>query len=129
MGAHFSRDQLHVLLLEDMREDPRAAYASACRFLGVSDEFVPRNLGRRVNAYQGFRSLPIRRLTKSLPRHGAMGGMRDAIGTLNRRRATYPEMSSEDRTALEAIFDPEIEALGKWLGRDLGEWTTSKVRR
>jgi hypothetical protein len=115
---------LHVVLFDDLRDDPAATYRELCRFLHVDDSFVPGLLGERINAYQEVRSLRLRRLTKTLKRRGTTVAKRASglLGALNRRRTFYPPMSSDIRDRLAKVFREDNLALARWLGRDL-HWT------
>ena len=55
--ARFPRSQLHVLLLDDLRDRSAEAYAEVCRFLEIDDTFVPPRLDARVNRFVAFRSM------------------------------------------------------------------------
>ena len=66
VGARFPRTQLHVVLLDDLRDRPQETYADVCRFLGIDDRFVPPRLGERVNRYVEFRSMRMRRVRRSV---------------------------------------------------------------
>jgi Sulfotransferase domain len=115
---HFPRSALHVMVFEELVDDPVAEYASVCRFLGVADDHRPSNLGRAINPYRSYRSLPVRMWARR--RKGIVGRF---VGRLNvRRRSSYPPMSPELRRALLASFEEHDEALAAWLGRNLSVW-------
>lgn len=117
--AHYPRESLHVLLLEDLRDSPGGAFASVCRSLGVDDSFVPPNLGLAMNPFMEFRSTRLRTRT----RH-ASPLLRRLVGRLNGKRASYPPMAPSLRADLEAYFAAENAALADWLQRDLSAWGT-----
>jgi hypothetical protein len=58
----FSRDQMLVLFTEDLANDPLTILQRIHEFLGVSADFVPRNLGKSYNVGE------IQRLKKVVPR-------------------------------------------------------------
>lgn len=123
----FPRDQLHIMLFEDLRDVPNTSYAAVCRFLGVRDDFAPLLLGRKINKYQGFRSLAVRRFVNTLlpMRSRPWQVISGSIGTMNRRSGEYPPMSAEERAVLVDLFRNENEALADWLRRELSLWDSS----
>jgi hypothetical protein len=118
----FGRPDLHVMLFDDLRDRPAEAFAGVCRFLGVDERASASNLETAVNAYQGFRSLRLRALTKHVKRRG-WERMGRVMGALNRRRETYPPMSPDVREHLGEVFREGNLALAMWLERDLSAWT------
>lgn len=118
---HVGRDQLLVVLFDDLRQDAEGTYSEICRFLGVDDGWRPERLGQPVNQFVGFRSLTLRRVTKLIPPSIPLASR--ALGRLNATRQTsYPPMSPETRQRLVDRFAAENHALGAWLDRDLGAW-------
>lgn len=111
------RGRLHVLLLDDLRAQPRAAYAGVCRFLDIDDTYVPSELGRQVNAHVRFRSVRLRTWSLRLPRP-----LRRAVGKVNAEPDHYPPLDPAVRRALAEKFAPEVEQLAVWLDRDLSAW-------
>jgi hypothetical protein len=118
----YDRSDLHVMLFDDLRDRPVEAFNEVCRFLGVDEPPPGTGLGEPVNAYQGFRSLRLRALTKRAKGRG-WGQASRALGALNRRRDTYPPMSSDVRDHLGEVFREGNRALAEWLERDLSAWS------
>ncbi|HWH36059.1 MAG TPA: sulfotransferase [Acidimicrobiales bacterium] len=116
----YPRRQLHVVIFDDLRADPASVYAELCRFLGVDDGFRPATLGRPVNAPTALRSPALWRLGRRLPRN--MAPVRRALARVNERPLLYPALDPATRRHLVATFEPEVEALARWLGRDLSAW-------
>ena len=117
---YYPRSALHVVIFEDLRDEPRAVYAAVCRFLGVGESFLPPNLGRPINRFVAFRSLGLRNLGRRLPRP-----LRRVVDRLNVREASYPPLDSALRKALQEQFAGENAALAAWLSRDLSIWSES----
>ena len=117
LEQHFPRDQLHVLLFDDLRDRPREAYAAVCRFLGV-DDVVPDLVGAALNRYHDVRSVTARRVAARLPSR-----LGDALHRLNRAQPGYPPLDADLRAELAGVVAEDNAALSRWLGRDLG-WTT-----
>jgi hypothetical protein len=114
----FSRERLHVVIFEELRATAHTAYGDICRFLGVSDSFVPQNLGSTVNAYVRFRSVSLRRIARRLPDPAGR-----VVGRLNSIASSYPPMDPQLRLKLLRHFEPANEHLSEWLQRDLSVWT------
>jgi Sulfotransferase family len=128
--AVFPPEQVLVLIYDDFRADNQANVLGVMRFLGV-EEIVPaapveanptvrvrsvgldRALGR-LQAAQGPWARPAKRALKAL-------GMRDALGKLKRRLLYAGPRPAEERllAELRVRFEPEVAALGEYLGRDL----------
>jgi len=117
---YYPRSALHVVIFEDLRDEPRAVFAAVCRFLGVEESFLPPNLGRPINRFVAFRSLGLRNLGRRLPRP-----LRRVVDRLNVREASYPPLDSALRRALREQFAGENAALAGWLSRDLSIWSES----
>ena len=115
----FERNQLSVVLLDDLRDQPRQTYAAVCQFLGVDDAFAPGRLGDRVNRFVAFRSMRIRGMRRSLPKALRIGRI---VGKLNAVEGDYPPMAEETRIRLQQWFDADNAALARWLDRDLSGW-------
>lgn len=117
--GHYPREALHVMLFEDFRDDPRAAFASLCRFLDIDDAFAPEHLGDPVNPFRMYRSLRMRLYTRQRPRTR----FKRILARLNARRPRpYPPMDPAAREELVRLFREPNAALGAWLGRDLSMW-------
>jgi len=113
----FDRDQLHVIVFEDLKERPGPVYAELCRYLGIDDRFVPEKLGQPVNQYVTFRSLRVRKLTQSLP-----AGPARLLGRLNTRRDLAPDIPRDVRDRLREFFLPHVERIEDLLDRPLDRW-------
>lgn len=114
---HYPREALHVLLMDDLRDDRVAAVQAVFRFLGVDDTFDPPNLGRAKNRFVTYRFPGVRPAIRRLP-----GILRKVAARLNIRYTTYPPMDPGLRRELVERFREENEALAAWLGRDLSAW-------
>lgn len=121
VGEHYRREDLLVLLFDDLRDRPDETYGSICRFLQIDDTFRPRELGRPVNAAIAFRSLAVRRVLRQLP--PAVKPMAKPLAKLNQRRASYPPLDAATRRRLVDDFEADNQALSLWLGRDLSMWS------
>jgi hypothetical protein len=118
LASLFPASQLHVLLFDDLANDPAGTFAAVTRFVAVDDGVVPPAVGRRANAYRRVRSGRVADLTRRWPSR-----LRDAVGRLNTRPAAYPTMAPETRERLLVEFAGPNAELARWLGRDLSGWS------
>lgn len=115
---HYERDRLLVLLFDDLQGDPGGTYRRTCAFLGIDQTYEPRALGRPINPYVQFRSLPVRGAARDLP-----SPARRLLERVNTRRSvSYPPLDPELQAELRSRFRDENRQLEIWLGRDLHAW-------
>jgi hypothetical protein len=124
-------EQLRVIVLDDMRDDPRGVYTDTLRFLGVPDD--GRTDFPRVNANKVHRAGALARLTQRPPRVlvkaaegvkrvtgrerlGVLQRVRDRNRSVEARTAPSPEFLAE----LREFYADDVALLGRLLGRDLG---------
>ena len=117
MLHHLDREQLLVVLFDDLEAHPTETFVEVCDFIGVGRTSVPDEVGRAANGYRHFRSERVRQLSLRLPK-----SLGNAVGHLNSRTEKYPTMDAPLRAALCEQFRPHNDALAEWLGRDLSAW-------
>jgi hypothetical protein len=120
---YFDRDQLHVMLLDDLENDPSTTLKYVWSFLDVP-EITPTNLGEQYNTASALRfrrlwnAMYTKRLWRFVPKAAYPGVVR-----VFRKSLAYPAMDPDVRNRLLDFYLPYNEALGDWLGRDLvGLW-------
>lgn len=125
----FGRDKLHFLFMDDMRQDPQAAFSGVCRFLGVDDAFVPAGLRTRVNTKDARLLFPrLRdRLQKqpwgrALVGHGRSFPLFPAVKRWLGQTIEAPPLPDDMRERLKAFYRDDVRALSELLGRDLSHW-------
>ncbi|MBS1262670.1 MAG: hypothetical protein MAG453_02030 [Calditrichaeota bacterium] len=135
---YFPRDNIHFILMDDIRADSRAVYHGLCRFLGVEAVEVE-SLIRRVNTSKQIRSKALLRavygMNMFVGRHASTRWLRDRlkydlgfgnvwfkIKQLNLKREKYPPLTPETRDRLLDIYRDSNRRLGEFLDRDLGHW-------
>lgn len=126
------RKRVLPLLLDDMQQDPGAAYRQVLAHLGVADdgrsEFPVHNAAKERRS--GMLTKFVRLGAAAKRRAGIAGG----LGLLNKidgRNTVYrprPEIDAAMRTELQRYFAPEIDKLAAVLGRDLSHWSASVER-
>jgi hypothetical protein len=134
----FPREQILLLLYDDLRNDPAETYRRTCRFLGVDSGFQPPELHSRINEGTVFSSKWVRDLrcfvSSILGRNNLTRKVRTAIWKaglgrhvlrlveLNQKSGTREPMQPQTRARLNEEFRGDIRWLGELLGRDLSHW-------
>jgi hypothetical protein len=135
LAAYFPRDQIHVVLLKELKEDP----VGVCKNLyGLFDEldstFSP-DTDRSHNTSAAYRFRSIALLTSSrstLPNIKKMARrvipdrtldyIRDLAKNANEQDFTPPPMNLETRARLLDFYKPHNQRLSELIDRDLGHW-------
>lgn len=138
----FDREQITVVLLDDLKRNQAAELARLYREIGVDDCFQPK--ASRGQPMQAIYSLPRLRLRVWMDRAYRGYGpdrayvyiRRGPLATACRAGAAAidrfvlrplfpagaPPISAELTQMLQEKFVPDIERLEEWLGRDLSAW-------
>ncbi len=133
----FGRDQLRVLLTEDLEDTAARSMTAILEWLGVSPDLSGINLNRKVNV-SGMPRFPflqrllrsddsrlqrtIRRYTSPRLRYYIMRYVRRPLLTKNIRPYRYPPMDPNMRAQLADHFAPLNAELAGLIGRDLSHW-------
>jgi hypothetical protein len=131
-AAAFPREQIHVILLDDLRRDAGGVVRETLAFLGLSND-VELNTERVVNSRRAPRSLRIQRLLQAPPPSLERGFRKLAPSALHGRVLPFlnrfnqtsrsPQtLSRELRRELSRQMRPQVEKLEGLLGRDLSCW-------
>lgn len=129
----FGREQVKVVLMEDLAADPAGVLAEIATFLGISPDF-PFRLERQNDSHSlsRFHHLEFRIARKLADRPGLANilrvvphGVHDAYRKMVVRY--FPPLSDKSiepslREELVEEFRPEVARLGELLGRDLSHW-------
>ena len=132
---HLPREQVRVLVMDDLKADTGAVYRDALAFLGVPDD--GRTEFPRVNENKVHQRPAVARFTQRPPAPlvaVAKGVKRVAglerLGVLDRVRRTNRQVTRREEVApefaerLRAYFRDDVALLGELIGRDLSAWTT-----
>jgi Sulfotransferase family len=128
--AEFPRQQILVLLYEDLRRDPRGTLREVAEFLGMrpftagrAPAYNPSGTPRSdlLNALVN-RDNPLRRtVARRLPLRVKL----QLNAFVNRRNLKRVRMEPEMRALLKEKFDADTRRLEQLLGRDLSSWRKS----
>jgi hypothetical protein len=133
----FGREQVQVIIYDDLAADARAVYSRTLAFLGVDPtrietDFPVINGNKSVkhSALRGLLNDPLVRSTavaigRRLPRpvFAALHDVERRLWKINTRPEKRPPLAPEVRAQLQREFAPEIERLSELLGRDLTHWS------
>lgn len=142
---YFNQSQLHVLLLDDIKEDADQEVAKLYEHIGVDPSFRPNSMqdtgrsARRGTSPRGPLIERTRQVLYHVLTRYAYHPLKRAIGqyTADRvkemlrlrqmmehffRQDGYPEMDSDIRSRLQEEFKDEIRSLELLLDRDLSHW-------
>jgi hypothetical protein len=126
----FGREKVHVMLYDDLRRDGAAVVRGCLEFLGVDPARAAppptANESRRVRSpfvqrliFAPRLLLPLAPLLRRFP---LVRSMRTRLLELNSRAQPRPPMDPALRRRLLDEQAPEIERLGRLIGRDLSAW-------
>ena len=134
----FGRENVHIIIYDDLRDDVAAVYRRVLEFLGVDPDFQAHF--EIVNASKQVRNPALQRMLiqlKLTPMHlkysplskiGQVIPPKPRKALLNMLRSAYmiekrpPKMDAELRKKLQQKCLPEVEQLSELLGRDLTHW-------
>src|SRR4051812_32902128 len=108
----FPREQLLVLLFDDLRDDPGATFGKVCRFIGVDERAAPSNVGETYNVMPTFRLEIVQRVLHRLDRWRTLPQwFVRPIVRLNATTRRYPPLDPVVRAALVERFREDNDAL------------------
>ena len=127
----FGRERVHVIVYDDLRNDTATTYRRALEFLGVDPAFLADFAIRNPNKRVRFGALqrliyqppaPVLRFVPWLRRFPLVHRLRGAAVRLNSSPAPRAPMDPALRRRLLNELAPEIDELGRLIGRDLSGW-------
>lgn len=134
---YFPREQIHVMLYDDVKAAPDRVMEGLYRFLAVDDGFRPQSRGERINVARRYRNRFAARVfngaedtVKRVLSDSAVEQVKKlGIQEMYRRwnevpvdSIQVPPLADAERARLTAWFAPEVEALQELLDRDLSAW-------
>jgi hypothetical protein len=127
----FGPARVHVIVYEDLRDEPAHVVRDAFAFLGV-DPAIPVNLqvqnpNRRARSGTLQKLIfrppgPLRAVVPALRRIPLVHRLRDILVSANSRAEARAPMDPALRHRLIAEMAPEIDELQRMIGRDLAIW-------
>lgn len=122
----FPRDQIALILHEDIRREPEAVITRISGHLGLAPHIASAEVAARVNAGEApMLPLALRRLLAPVKPMAAplrrQPWFRAAHAALS-RTPDYPPLTSDLRRRLRDFYAADIEKLGPLVGRDVSGW-------
>ncbi len=133
----FGADQVHVVLHDDLRQDPSAVFGQILAFLDVDPGFVPdfsvinpnttvRSQAAR-KAIQGLRWGPLRTVVPA-PVRTLGRKVLEGLQQLNTETAPRPDLAPDVAERIRDAQADDILAVSELIGRDLSAWRQSSDR-
>lgn len=133
---YFDRDRIHLMLTEDLRDDPATALNALLRFLGLPPD-TALGTGPRTDHVTSARRLdrPVTRLLRRIPGASTAVGraptpLRQVVRAAGTRgvegRSTY--ISSTTRALLLDRLRPDLDQLRAMMGADFRAWDLVTAR-
>jgi hypothetical protein len=140
---YFARDNLQILIYEDLKKDNEKAVRECLTFLGVDTQFVPGSLSSRSNSSRELRRFhgqavklrqTIAEKTTSLLAGRVPAGMQERVLQAGRfafehlllrqlpKQSDYARLNQDVRQDLLESFMPDIRQLEDLLRKDLSVW-------
>ena len=137
----FAREQIHVLLHDDIRADDRAALREVYSFLGVDPEFEAPSTERQVNPAKATRFPALQRTgqlvystLQKIPLASTVINSRpfekvvlSLYQRVNQRPMQYPPIDEDTRRRLAGGYLRDLEQLERLIGRDLSAWKAPAI--
>ncbi len=130
---YFPMEKLHVVLYDDIKENPVGVVQGMYKFIGVDSSFVSENLNKKVNVSRGYSKSDhvLKKLElfskvfglkrKHLVKLGLAGSL-DYLYRFLARRNPPPILKDSEKAILDKSIRDEVLELEKLIGRDLSHW-------
>lgn len=131
--SNVHRDRVLLLVLDDVKKNPRREYLRVLSFLGIPDDgrqsFPAKNAAKELRWFwlrRGVQTVNRVRRRFGIPRLGT--GLASVIEEFNTKTRPRVPMPPELRKKLIGYFREDIRRLEYLLERDLSEWLDEKSR-
>ena len=128
----FGRDNLHIIVFDDLKSDIQGVYGRILKFLGVDETYQadlsPKNRNRRYknkflhylvnNPAPWFKQAVTAVIPRSVWRRA-----KSKLQKINTSRAPRDPMKPETRKLLNETYADEVQSLSEYLSRDLSHWS------
>jgi len=133
----FPKEQIKIILLDDIEKDSRAVVRDLYNFLGVDSSFVPEGINEKTNVsrkvrYKFFYKLVVTILLhfknlvpKNARPYARIFGKKKILSSIDRHTSQpfeSPPLKEKTRRHLLEVFKPDIERTAKLIDRDLSAW-------
>jgi hypothetical protein len=128
----FPKEDVHVVVFDDLRDRPRETYLRVLDFLGLPDDgrqdFGAANVTKEHGSGLGRLAMalphPVVKLIRKLGLRdrGLLGGLSGKFAKKAKRQPLSPELRQE----LHGYYREDVELLSRLLQRDLSGWLDSR---
>ncbi len=131
----FPRENIHIIIFDDIKDDPAKVVRDLYRFLGVKDDLLPPGVGEAVNQAHGFRfpvlQKKIRSVYKGIKKNSFLLAVLKKMGVygffkmmtdLNKKDRQKGQGDSRAKEELKRAFAGDVKRLEKLIGKDLSSW-------
>ena len=132
----FSRDNILILIHEDIKKDPAAFMKKIYQFIGVNDDFLSSSLNKKVNMGRVPRLVWLDRLFVHISKGMRLLGMHKLWWLIKRKglavkilaintkmdKKVASDLSDLDRQRLKNLFTEEIKELEAIVGYKIDSW-------
>ena len=131
----FGWEKVHVIIYDDLKNDPSGTYREVLEFLDVKQDFAPefgvvnrnkRSRSKRVQSLLSRPPLPARVAVRTLLPRELRYRVASRLKKLNSRDEPRSPMDPKIRENLQREFAPEVERLSRLLDRDLTHWNAGR---
>jgi hypothetical protein len=130
---HTDRSNMLFLLTEDLSENTLHCLQTVFKFLNVSQDFTPPNMGQKFHKATAPRSITLLQRINSqgvekkllrilIPWKKTREKLRANLLKINQKHDHNIVLSNQMRQNLSHVFQKENEQLAKFLNRDLNHW-------
>ena len=129
---YFNRDQLLVILMEDLKAEPHETLAKVFAHIGADPSFRP-DITKKLNRTEDFvesvktekalgayKRFPLAKALRSIAPKGLRAKIKAAL--VSREKGDDLSLSPERAAALKTRFRPHNARLAEFLNRDLSHW-------
>lgn len=130
----FARDQILILIYEDLDKNPLKFIQSIYRFIGVSDTFVPPSLEKQINIARTPRAVwldqVMHKLAESMRRWGLdkfvhlikSSGITDFVRSMNSKQEQLESVEAH-LSKYSPLYKVDVDELSEFIDRDMSkEW-------
>jgi hypothetical protein len=131
---YFPRENLKVVILDDLKTEPLAVMQDIYQFLGVDSSFIPKTINEKKHQSKNKqgRENSLMKKIKKLPFYHSISSRlseqtKSWLNPFLRKYVQVPEkLSGETRERLVEKLKQDVEQLSEYLVRDLTVWLQSK---
>lgn len=119
-------DRLHIIIMDDLRSDPREVWTEVCRFLNVDTDMridhAPRHVGIAPRLLCLSAAIRMGNRLRSRLKIKRKYGVLNLLNRLNKSRSSRDIMDVGVRRQVLEYFEADIRIIERIMNRDLTNW-------